>query len=110
MRFSWHARPRASRRPDQRRETPLSHRTGAIIRVVISRLEAALSLAMSAMLVCVIAGWETAALITGVPFLALLVVFVARVIYRKSQGRTWDDALGRSPAGTIRNKDVAEKP
>jgi hypothetical protein len=77
---------------------------------VISRLEAALSLAMSSMLVCFLAGWETAALITGVPFFALLGVFVARVIYRKSQGRTWDEALGRSPAGSIRNGDVAEKP
>jgi hypothetical protein len=64
---------------------------------VISRLEAPLSLAMSAMLVCFIAGWETAALITGVPFFALLVVFV-------------DEALGRSPAGAILNRDVAEKP
>jgi TRAP-type C4-dicarboxylate transport system permease large subunit len=65
---------------------------------VISRLEAALSLAMIVMLVCFIGGWETAARIAGVPFSALLVVFVARVIYRKSQGRTWDEAWGRPPA------------
>ena len=63
---------------------------------MISRLEAALSLAMVVMLVCFSGGWETAARIAGVPFFALLVVFAARVIYRKSQGRKWDEALGRS--------------
>jgi hypothetical protein len=40
-------------------------------------------------------GWDTAATITAVLFFALLAVFTARIVYRKSRGATWDEAWGR---------------
>ena len=61
-------------------------------------MEAALSLAMLVLLVCLVAGWETATKIAAAPFMALVVVFAVRVIYRKRQGATWDEAWGRAPA------------
>jgi len=65
---------------------------------VISRLEAALSLAMAVFFVCKAVDWDTGADVAAVPFVALLVLFAARIIFRKSRGKTWDEAWGRRPA------------
>jgi hypothetical protein len=64
---------------------------------VISWLEAALSLAMMAVLVCIIGGWDTATKVAAVLFAVLLVLFTVRAIHRKSQGKSWDEAWGRTP-------------
>jgi hypothetical protein len=67
---------------------------------VVSRLEAAFSLAMAVFLVCLLAGWETLSTVAGVVFLALVVAFAARIIYWKTRGRSWAEAWGRPPGGT----------
>jgi hypothetical protein len=64
---------------------------------VVSRLEAALSLAMVALLVCVLLGWGSGAAIVGIPFLLLLVAMIVRMAIRKARGASWDDAWGRTP-------------
>lgn len=66
---------------------------------IVSRLEAALSLAMAVFFVCLVVGWDRATTITAVPFLALAVAFAARVIYRKVHGTSWADAWGRTTPG-----------
>lgn len=53
---------------------------------------------MLVLLACLIAGWETATKIAALLFMALVVVFAARIIYRKRQGATRDEAWGRAPA------------
>jgi hypothetical protein len=65
---------------------------------VISRLEAAFSLAMAVLFVFLLAGWDTASRIAGVVFLVLGLAFAARVVYRKSRGGSWDEAWGRTPS------------
>jgi hypothetical protein len=47
--------------------------------------------------VCLLAGWDTAATVAGLPFLALALAFAARVIYRRAHGRSWTDSWGRTP-------------
>jgi hypothetical protein len=64
---------------------------------VISRLEAAMSLAMAALFVCLLADWDTGGKVAGLVFLALAFVFTARLVYRKSHGASWADAWGRTP-------------
>ena len=66
---------------------------------VISRLEAALSLAMAVFFVSLLAGWDTAGRIAGAVFLVLALAFTARLLHRKSQGASWDEAWGRAPRG-----------
>ena len=66
---------------------------------MVSRLEAALSLAMVALLVSALAGWETGSRVAGVLFLALVISFTARLIYRRRRGQSWDEAWGRAPNG-----------
>jgi predicted PurR-regulated permease PerM len=64
---------------------------------VVSRLEAALSLAMAVFFVCLLAGWETVSKIAGALLLALAVAFAVRLVYRKLHGASWDQAWGRIP-------------
>ncbi len=64
---------------------------------MVSRLETALSLALLVILLSSIAEWETGILVARVPFFALLVLFLGRLIYRKSQGKSWDEARGLTP-------------
>jgi hypothetical protein len=52
---------------------------------------------MAVFFVCLLAGWDTAATVAAVPFLVLVVVISARIIYRKSHGTSWADAWGRTP-------------
>jgi hypothetical protein len=59
---------------------------------VVSRLEAALSLAMAVFFVCLLAGWDTAAAVAGVPFLALGIAFAARVVHRRVRGSSPTDS------------------
>jgi hypothetical protein len=54
---------------------------------------------MAVYFVCLLAGWDTATTVAAVPFLALAVVFFARLLYRKSHGASWADAWGRTPPG-----------
>jgi len=51
---------------------------------VASRLETALTLALTVLLLSSLAEWETGVLVARVPFLALLVLFLARLTYRKT--------------------------
>ena len=62
---------------------------------MVSRLEAALSLAMVALFISVLMGWDSVAAIVGIPFLLLLVAMVMRTGVRKARGASWDDAWGR---------------
>ena len=67
------------------------------MRRMVSRLEAALCLAMSALLVCVLFSWDTAAAVVGAPFLSLLVAMIVRVVVRKARGASWNEAWARRP-------------
>jgi len=65
---------------------------------MVSRLEAALSLSMSALLVCVLFSWDTAARVVGADtFLVLLAAMIMRIVVRKAHGASWDQAWGRTP-------------
>ncbi|MDA0184070.1 hypothetical protein OJ997_27425 [Solirubrobacter phytolaccae] len=64
---------------------------------MVSRLEAVLSLAMVALLVSALAGWDTAAGVAGAVFLVLLAAMVTRIAVRKARGASWDQAWGRTP-------------
>lgn len=70
------------------------------MRRMVSRLEAALSLAMLALFVCVLFGWDTATALVGAPCLLLLAVMVARIVLRKARGASWEQAWGRTPRET----------
>ena len=67
------------------------------MRRMVSRLEAALSLTMSALLVCVLFGWDTATAVIGAPFLLLLTAMIVRIVVRRARGASWDQAWGRTP-------------
>jgi hypothetical protein len=67
------------------------------MRRMVSRLEAALSLTMSALLVCVLLGWDTATAVVGAPFLVLLGGMIVRIVLRKARGASWEEAWGRTP-------------
>ena len=67
------------------------------MRRMVSRLEAALSLSMSALLVCVLFSWDTAARVVGAAFLLLLAAMIMRIVVRKARGASWDQAWGRTP-------------
>jgi hypothetical protein len=68
-----------------------------MMRHVVSRLDAAIGVAMAVFFVCQLAGWDVASTVAGAVFLALVFAFVARVIYRRMHGASWTDALGRTP-------------
>jgi hypothetical protein len=59
--------------------------------------EAVLSLAMAALLVCVLFGWDTATRVVAAIFLVLLATMITRIIFRKARGASWDQAWGRAP-------------
>jgi len=52
---------------------------------------------MSALLVCVLFSWDTAAVVVGAPFLLLLVAMIVRVVVRKARGASWNEAWARRP-------------
>ena len=65
---------------------------------MISRLEAALCLALVVTTICGLASWETAADVAGAASVPLFAAFAGRVIRRRRRGKTWDEAWGRTPA------------
>lgn len=65
---------------------------------MVSRLEAAVSMAMVAGFVCSIADWEAGQRLAWPAFLLLLVVFVGRTLARRARGQTWNQAWGREDA------------
>jgi uncharacterized membrane protein YjjP (DUF1212 family) len=67
------------------------------MRRMVSRLEAVLSIAMAALLVCVLFSWDTATRVVGAVFLLLLAAMITRIILRKARGASWDQAWGRAP-------------
>jgi hypothetical protein len=54
---------------------------------------------MAVFFVCLLAGWDTAATVAGVPFLALALAVAARVVYRRVHGKSWTDSQWRTPPG-----------
>lgn len=67
------------------------------MRRMVSRLEAALSLAMSALLVCGLFNGDVAARVVGAAFQVLLAAMIMRIVVRKARGASWDRAWGRTP-------------
>ena len=67
------------------------------MRRMVSRLEAALSLAMSALLVCGLFSGDVAARVVGAAFQVLLAAMIMRIVVRKARGASWDQAWGRTP-------------
>jgi hypothetical protein len=62
---------------------------------MISRLEAALSVATGVVIVCSLAGWRAGSTVVDAVFLALAAAFVIRIACRRSRGLSWQQAWGR---------------